>query len=87
MKTTLVRKCWKEGREESEKSGVRKKARDQGSQMPRKGLTKEGMARCCREVKERAEPGQEAATGFGNIGCLGDLVSGFLGKGAMWSFE
>lgn len=55
--------------------------------MPRKGLTREGMARCCREVKERAEQGQEAATGFGSMVCLGDLVSGFLGRGAVWSFE
>lgn len=55
--------------------------------MPRKGLTREGMARCCREVKERAEQGQEAATGFGNMVCLGDLVSGFLRRGAVWSFE
>lgn len=73
--------------EKSEKNGVRRKARDQGSWMPRKGLTREGMARCCREVKERAEQGQEAATGFGNMVCLGDLVSGFLGRGAVWSFE
>lgn len=55
--------------------------------MPRKGLTREGMARCCREIKERAKQGQEAATGFGNMVCLGDLVSGFLGRGAVWSFE
>lgn len=75
--------------EETEKEPVKLggKPGTLGSGMPREGLKREGPARCCREVKERAEKGQEASTGFGNIGSPGDLGSGFLGRGTAWSFE